>query len=80
MQTQIKAWGNSQGVRLPKGALEDAGFSKDDILTITVSKGQIILYKEFRHKSLKERMEAYGNKLHFTEEIDYGEPVEGEVW
>lgn len=80
MQTQIKAWGNSQGVRLSKEALETAGFRTDDVLTISVSKGQIILFKEFRHRTLPERMKAYHDKLQFSEEIDYGEPVEGELW
>ncbi len=34
----------------------------------------------FQHRSLQERAEAYGGKLTLsTEEIDWGEPVEGEV-
>ncbi|MBR3102963.1 MAG: AbrB/MazE/SpoVT family DNA-binding domain-containing protein [Lachnospiraceae bacterium] len=80
MQTQIKNWGNSQGIRLSKEAMQEAGFEKDEILTVTVSKGQIILQKRFRHKTLKERMDEYGGKLELVEEMDFGEPGEGEIW
>ena len=27
MQTQVKEWGNSQGIRLPKEVLKSAGFT-----------------------------------------------------
>ena len=80
MQTQIKNWGNSQGIRLSKEAMQEAGFEKDEILTVTVSKGQIILQKRFRQKTLKERMDEYGGKLELVEEMDFGEPGEGEIW
>ena len=80
MQTQIKNWGNSQGIRLSKEAMQEAGFENNELLTLTVSKGQIILQKSFRHKTLKERMGAFGGKLDFIEEIDFGTPGEGEIW
>ena len=80
MQTQIKNWGNSQGIRLSKEAMQEAGFEKDEIQTVTVSKGQIILQKRFRHKTLKERMDEYGGTLELVEEMDFGEPGEGEIW
>lgn len=80
MQTQLKAWGNSQGVRIPKEAVSEAGFNLDETLTITVYRGQIILQKEFRHKTLRERAAAYGGELHLSDEIDFGKPAEGELW
>ena len=80
MQTQIKSWGNSQGIRLNKQILEEAGFKQDDILDITIASGQIILSKPFRHRSLKERAAEYGGKLNLGNEIEYGDPVGTEVW
>ena len=80
MQTQIKSWGNSQGIRLNKQILEDAGFKQDDILDITIASGQIILSKPFRHRSLKERAAEYGGKLNLDGEYDWGEPVGREMW
>lgn len=80
MDTQIKAWGNSQGVRLPKEVLKEAGFQLDETLEITVSQGEIILHRAFRHKTLKERAAAYGGKLMLMDEVDYGDPAGGEIW
>ena len=80
MQAQIKTWGNSQGIRIPKEALQGAGLSIDDILDVTVSNGMITFTKPFRHKTLEERAAEYGGKLNLDGEFDWGEPVGKEVW
>lgn len=41
MQTQIKEWGNSQGIRLPKEVLKSAGFTLNEVLDVTISNGVI---------------------------------------
>ena len=55
MQAQVKEWGNSQGIRLPKEVLRSAGIALNEILDVTVSNGVITLTKPFRHKTLEER-------------------------
>ena len=80
MQTQIKPWGNSQGIRLTKDILQTAGFMPEDTLTIDAFKGQIVIKKGFPHKSLKERAAEYDGKLNLSEEIDFGKPQGSEVW
>ena len=80
MQAQIKTWGNSQGIRIPKEALLEASFALDDILDIKVSNGMIMLMKPFRHKSLEERAAEYGGNLYLDGEFDWGEPEGREVW
>ncbi len=80
MQAQVKAWGNSQGIRIPKEALKAASFSVNDTLDIIVDKGIITLVKPFRHKTLEERAAAYGNKLDLDGEFDWGERKGREVW
>ena len=80
MDTQLKTWGNSQGVRLSREIISEAGFELDDKLDVVVTKGRIILQKPFHHRSLKERMEEYAGKLYSNTEIDYGEPVGDELW
>ena len=80
MQTQVKAWGNSQGVRISKEVLQAAAISIDDILDIKVSNGMIVLVKPFRHKTLEERAAEYGGKLALGGEFDWGEPIGREVW
>lgn len=80
MQTQVKEWGNSQGIRLPKEALKSAGIALNEILDVTVSNGVITLAKPFRHRTLEERAEEFDGKLMLDGEYDWGEPVGREVW
>ena len=80
MQTQVKAWGNSQGIRIPKEILQEAELSIDDVLDVKVSNGMIMLLKPFRHKTLEERAEEFGGRLSLDGEFDWGEPVGREIW
>ena len=80
MQAQVKQWGNSQGIRLPKEVLKSAGISVNEILDVTVSNGVITLEKTMRHKTLEERALQYGGRLMLDGEYDWGEPVGREVW
>ena len=80
MQTQVKAWGNSQGIRLPKEILNSAGIMLNEFLDVTVSDGVITLAKSFRHKTLEERAAEYDGNLMLDGEFDWGDPVGREVW
>ena len=80
MQVQVKEWGNSQGVRLPREVLKNAGLSLNDVLEIEVSNGVITLTKPFRHKSLEERAREFDGKLGLDGEYDWGQPLGREVW
>ena len=80
MQTQVKSWGNSQGIRISKEVLQEADIAVDDILDIKVSNGVIMLVKTFRHKTLEKRAAEYGGKLDLDGEFDWGEPVGRETW
>ena len=80
MQAQVKEWGNSQGIRIPKEALRNAGISLNEILDVTVSNGVITLVKPFRHKTLEERAAEFDGKLMLDGEYDWGESVGREVW
>ena len=80
MKVKIKEWGNSQGIRIPKEVLQEAGMEIDEVLNITASKGMIKLEKSFRHKTLEERSLEFGGELNLDGEHDWGEPVGREVW
>ena len=81
MVTQVKTWGNSQGIRLSKELLALAGIKSNDLLDISVIDGNIVLKNiENRHKTLEERAKEYGGKLGPYEEYDWGEPVGRERW
>lgn len=80
MQTQVKAWGNSQGIRLPKEILQDAGIALNEILEVTVTNGVITLAKTFKHKTLEERAAEFDGRLNLDGEYDWGDPAGREVW
>ena len=56
MKTQIKTWGNSQAIRIPKDMLEEAGFHDCDDLNIEVWDHKIVISKIHRRLSLEERI------------------------
>ena len=70
MKAQVKEWGNSQGIRIPKEILEDAGISLNEVLDISVTDGVIMLAKTFRHKTLEERAAEFGGQLNLDGECD----------
>ena len=80
MQAQVKVWGNSQGVRIPKEVLQAAGIALNEFLNITVSDGVIKLEKTFKHKTLEERAAEFNGELGLDGECDWGEPLGREVW
>ena len=80
MEVQVKEWGNSQGIRLPKSVLQEAGIQMDEKLTVEAGKGRIVLYRPSRHKTLEERIQESGCELTGIGEIDWGEPQGSEVW
>ena len=71
MQAQVKEWGNSQGIRLPKEVLKSAGIALNEVLDVTVSNGVITLMKPFHHKTLEERAAEFDGKLMLDGEYDW---------
>ena len=81
MEVQLKPWGHSQGIRLPKAVLKEAGFQPDDTLVVKAENGRIVLYPSVRHKTLEERAAEYDGKLNLDGELDWrGDPAGNEVW
>lgn len=80
MIAQVKAWGNSQGVRLSKEILENAGIRTDDFLDISIVDGNIVLSKKFRHRTLEERAAEFEGKAGPYKEFQWGDPIGREVW
>lgn len=80
MKTKISTWGNSQGVRLSKEILQEACLYPNDVLDVKAEKGQIILSKSSRHRTLEERAAAYDGQLFLDGEFDWDEPRGREIW
>lgn len=80
MQTQIKKWGNSLALRIPKLLALDANLKLNKVVDISIDKGSIIITpideKEYSLKKLLEGVTK--NNLH--EEFDTGAQVGKEIW
>ena len=80
MQVQLKPWGNSQGIRFSKDFLKRAGIRPDEVLNAEVVGDKIVLSRQFTHRSLRQRAEAYGGQLNLSGELAWDEPSGSEVW
>ncbi len=80
MVTQVKAWGNGQGIRFSKELLDSLGIRLNEYLQVNIVNGDIVLSKTFKHKTLEERAEEFDGKLGPYEEFDWGDPAGREEW
>ncbi len=77
-QVAIRAWGNSQGIRIPKDILEKLNLKVSDILDIEIDNDSIILKKPFVHKTFEERLAEYNGEISVCD-FDWGEPIGREM-
>ena len=77
-QVAIRAWGNSQGIRITKEMMDKMGLKISDIMDVETTEDAIILRKTFRHKSFEERLAEYNNEIS-TIDFDWGEPLGKEL-
>ena len=80
MVTQVKSWGNSQGIRLSKELLSLAGVKNNDFLTVELIEGNIVLKKTYGHRTLEERAAEYDGKIGPYQEYEWDTPVGRERW
>ena len=82
MVTKIQKWGNSQGLRLPKGVLEDAQLAVGDEVDVAVQGGAILISPVSRTRG-RHRLEDLVDRMPKqarTTEVDRGNPVGKEIW
>lgn len=87
-QTNIRRWGNSQGIRLSKEILTQMNLQEDDAIGINIYDGKMIVEKINKPKylNLTERLEAFYKKpineiyIDSTQEVDIGDPKGNEIW
>ena len=88
IQTNIRRWGNSQGIRLPKEVLSQMNLQENDTVGINVYDGKMTVEKINKPKylNLTERLEAFYKRpideiyVESTQEVDVGDPVGNEKW
>lgn len=88
MQTNIRRWGNSQGIRLTKEILAQMDLQENDTVGINICDGKMTVEKINKPKylNLAERLEAFYKRpideiyVESTQEVDVGDPVGDEQW
>ncbi len=82
MLTKIQKWGNSQGLRLPKGILQDAGLGVGAEVEVVVEGGTILVKPvvkirgRYRLEDLVKRIPRGAR----PGETDWGNPIGREAW
>ncbi len=88
IQTNIRRWGNSQGIRLTKEILAQMDLQENDTVGINVYDGKMTVEKINKPKylNLEERLEAFYKRpideiyVESTQEVDVGDSVGNEQW
>ena len=79
MTTNIRKWGNSQGVCIPKFILDALKWSDNELVTISAENDTIVLKRTQERKNIKELFANYDGKYE-PQEIDWGENEGTEIW
>jgi antitoxin MazE len=79
--TKIQRWGNSQGVRVPKGVLAEASLEVGDVVDVRAVDGAIVVTKlrNRRGRVALEDLVATLPAAASREEVDWGVPEGDEV-
>lgn len=88
IQTNIRRWGNSQGIRLSKDLLAQMNLQENDTVGINVYDGKMTIEKINKPKylNLTERLEAFYKKpideiyVESIQEVEVSDPVGNEIW
>ncbi len=88
IKTNIRRWGNSQGIRLSKEILAQMDLQENDTVGIKIYDGKMTIEKinKTKYLNLQERLESFYNKpideiyIESTQEVDAGDPVGNEIW
>lgn len=88
IQTNIRRWGNSQGIRLSKEILAQMNLQENDTVGINICDGKMTVEKVNKPKylNLTERLEAFYKRpideiyVESMQEVDVGDPKGNEIW
>ncbi len=82
MITKVQKWGNSQGLRLAKQLLQEAGLAVGDDVEVALRDGVIVISpaRRVRGKVSLQELVADLPENAVAEETDWGEPRGREAW
>jgi antitoxin MazE len=79
MQTRVKKWGNSLGVRIPRGVAEEVGLGAGTEVSLTAKDGELVVKLSLpTHLSLDDLLAGISeSNIHSF--VDTGSAVGGEI-
>ena len=80
---RVNKWGNSLGIRFPNEFVDAVGIREKTLVEIVVDGEKLIIGKikdDNPRVTIQELFEKYPADFINDEEIDWGNPVGGEVW
>ncbi|MEZ4512748.1 MAG: AbrB/MazE/SpoVT family DNA-binding domain-containing protein [Chloroflexota bacterium] len=80
MKTQIKKWGNSLALRIPKTYVDQMAFYPDSPVAITIIDGKLIIEPLQEPELTLDELLAQITADNVHREIDTGPDVGNEVW
>ena len=78
--TQVKKWGNSLAIRVPKRVARDLGISEDSLVEITTDGVTATITPEVKQPLSLEDLVKGITPDNVHGEVDWGAPVGKEVW
>jgi antitoxin MazE len=79
MQTIIKKWGNSPALRLNAAVMKSAQFNIDQLVSVKVQKGRIVIEPMMKSEYQLEELLAGITPKNLHSESDFGKPVGKEL-
>ena len=79
MQTTIKKWGNSPALRLNAAVMKSAQFNIDQLVSVKVQKGRIVIEPMVRIEYQIEELLAGITPQNLHGESEFGKPVGKEL-
>ncbi len=80
MESRIRKWGNSLGLRIPKSLADQTGVREGSAVEISVDEDRLVItpvqVETYRLKDLLDKVTD--DNLH--DEVDFGDPQGKEVW
>ena len=80
---RVNKWGNSLGIRFPSEFVDFVQLKEKSLVEIKMEGDKLIITKlkeEMPRKTIQELFELYPADYIEDQEIDWGNPVGGEVW
>ncbi len=80
MQTTIRKWGNSLGLRIPKAFAEEAGVSAGSEVILAIIEGGLVIRPAHPRKYALDELLCRVTDENRHDEFDSGSPVGREAW